>query len=379
VTQAALLHVAVDARSLLCAQPRGEGKSLLRLYQELAHRRPQLRAVLCGDAAARHYRGPLPEGARVVATERLGDRFGLWERLWFPWAARRHGCTLMHCASSSAPPWCGLPMVLTVHDVIPLLFDDGQDARQKQRFASGLRHGLRQARGVICVSECTRADLARTMGVGPETLSVVPWGADRVADADLSAPEAPPRVLVFGGEARRKNTPYALERVIAAARRVPALCATFVGVTSARQRDAVEARLAEAGLAERVELPGYLSDDALARLLRTSSVALYLSEYEGFGLPVVEAIGAGTPVIASDRASIPEVLQGAPGCMALSEPEPIENLIVAVTSDPGARARLLRAQREVVQRFDWARTAELTEQVLDRAAQRRPVATPAAV
>lgn len=270
-------------------------------------------------------------------------------------------------------------MVLTVHDVIPLLFEDGQDSRQKRRFATGLRHGLRQARAVICVSESTRADLARTLGADARALTVIPWGADRVPDSELQEPEAPPRVLVFGGEARRKNTSYALERVIAAAQRAPELCVTFVGITSPRQREMVATRVAKAGLDERVELPGYLSDADLAKLLRTASLALYLSEYEGFGLPVVEAIGAGTPVIASDRASIPEILQNVPGCMALGLPALIEDLIVQVVNDPAAREGLLHAQRQVLPRFDWVRTADLAFDVLDRAAGRRPASVGPAI
>ena len=86
------LTVAVDARSLLCAQPRGEGKSLLRLYEEIVRQRPGVQPVFFGDARAAAFTGRLPAGTRRAGSARFGDRWNLWEDVYFPIAARRAGC-----------------------------------------------------------------------------------------------------------------------------------------------------------------------------------------------------------------------------------------------------------------------------------------------
>ncbi|MDH3461348.1 MAG: hypothetical protein OEM00_10330, partial [Burkholderiaceae bacterium] len=122
-----LIRVGVDARSLLCREPRGEGKSLLRLYQEILSLRPDIDVVFFGDSAAAGFNGRLPRGSRGIVLPSVGNRWNVWEDLLFPLRARLAGCTVMHCTSSGAPRCTLMPMVMTVHDLIPLLFEDGQD------------------------------------------------------------------------------------------------------------------------------------------------------------------------------------------------------------------------------------------------------------
>jgi glycosyltransferase involved in cell wall biosynthesis len=361
------LRVAVDARSLLCSQPRGEGKSLLRLYQEIVRLRPDTKVVLFGDDHARRYEGELPQSARVVALSAVTHRVDLWENFFFPLSARANGCTVMHCTSSGAPALATLPIVMTVHDLIPVVFDDGHDATSQARFTARLNRGVRRARRIVAVSEHTRLDLQARHPSAAAKTEVVHWGSDRV-DRPASPLGSPPSVLLFGGEARRKNTEYSVQRFIAAAARVPALCLTVIGITSASQRALLQAMLDAAGLHDRAEILGFVTEQQLAERLGSAAVLLYLSLYEGFGLPVLEAIGMGLPVIASDRSSLPELLRGAPGLHALDDPIAIEHTLVYLGNDADARADYVRAQQAVLDRFAWSATASRYIEALEAAA-----------
>lgn len=353
----ARLRIAIDARSLLCAHPRGEGKSLLRLYQEISALRPDWEFLFFGDERGAAYRGTLPRGGRAVLVPSLTHRMDLWEDLMFPLRARLAGCRVMHCASSSAPRMVSMPMLLTVHDLIPIVFDDGHDENARSRFARRLGFGMLRADATVCVSENTRSDLLRHFPRCTTPVSVAHWGCESSTDAARQALD-PPTVLIFGGEARRKNTAYSVERFIAAARRVPAMRLELIGITNPAQREGLQSRLAEAGLADRVNVPGFISEADLANTLRRASALLYLSLYEGFGLPILEAISQGIPVLASDRTSLPEILRDTPGAYSLEEPGAIEDALVRISTDPDAHAAMIQSQRSIVQRFRWKDTAE---------------------
>ena len=181
----------------------------------------------------------------------------------------------------------------------------------------------------------------------------------------LVQPPPPPTLLVFGGEARRKNTDFAVDRFIGAASRVPSLRLHLVGIASASQRERLQQRLAAEGLASRVEMPGFVSEAELAQRLQSACALLYPSLYEGFGLPVLEAIGHGVPVLASNLSSLPEILQGVPGSFELSQPLAIEDMLVTLATDPAARLAMARSQRPVMGRFRWADTAARYVQLLE--------------
>ena len=121
----------------------------------------------------------------------------------------------------------------------------------------------------------------------------------------------------------------------------------------------------ERGLAHSVVLPGFISEGELDELFGNATALLYLSLYEGFGLPVLEAIERGVPVIASDRTSIPEVLDGAIGCFPLDNPQAIEQAIMDLATNPGERRRWQSEQGKVLARFDWKETAAQTIRVLE--------------
>lgn len=367
------MRIGVDARSLLCREPRGEGKSLLRLYSEVVDLRPDYEIILFGDESAGEFRGPTPARTKIVPINWPGDRYGLWDEVYFPWAARWHGCSVLHCTSSSGPRWSPLPLLLTVHDLIPVRFHDGHNENVRRRFRRRLEWGVRRAGRVIAVSYNTLTDLeSEFTGVTAKT-TVIPWGCDFVSQPKLPTcrNDERPYLLAFGGEARRKNTTYTLERFAAVADRLPSLRLVIAGINSDAQRRRLLTIADRAGVVNRLEMLGYVSDEKLDTLMRHASALLYLSLYEGFGLPITEAIGYSVPVIASDCSSIPEILGSAPGCHALDRPDRIEQSIVEVVSEPRCRERWIRSQSEQCARLTWRACASRTIEQLDRAASAR--------
>ncbi|MBC7481980.1 MAG: glycosyltransferase family 4 protein [Rhizobacter sp.] len=362
----AALRVAVDARSLLCRHPRGEGKSLLRLYNTVLEQRSDLEVIFFGDSSASGFDRSLPDTIRVVILPTVTSRFNAWENLLFPLGAKIAGCNVMHCTSSGAPWRTLMPMVMTVHDLIPILFEDGQSAGDSKLFFRRLRRGLHQAAVVMTVSNHTCQDLLKTFPMLERRPHVVHWGAEPLIDRSPSAPGVP-TVLVFGGEARRKNTDYTIDRFIGAAKRVPGLRLQLVGISSAIQRTAVQHKIEAAGLTGGVSMIGFVSEALLADMMRNSTLLLYLSLYEGFGLPLVEAIGCGLPVIASDRTSIPEILSSGAGCFDLSNPQAIEDAIVGLCVDARSRKRYAARQAALLPRFDWAVAAQSVLTALETA------------
>lgn len=362
--------IGVDARSLLQEEVRGEGKTLLRLYQSLALVRPEWRARLYGE---RH--GPpyvhTHFDIRVQAIP--GFRWNSWERLLLPLLAARDSVDLLHCSSSSAPPIVGRPFVITVHDIIPLVFDDGQSPEQSRRFEISLRSALRRADAVIAVSESTKRDLVAFFGIQPSRICVIHWGADLPTNiiATGRSDRDPNLVLAFGGDAPRKNTRGLLVAFAAASRSVPSSRLVLVGLSGAKKRFEYQLLAQRLAIQDRVSFEGFVSDDDLTRLYRRATVLLYPSLYEGFGMPIVEAMAEGLPVVASNRASIPEVLAGAGLLADPADEEAMGAALAQVLLDPllGHHHSTLGIAR--ARQLTWERCATLTADVFERVLQRQ--------
>lgn len=371
------MRVGVDARAALAATRRGEGKALLRLYGEISRLRPDWEIFFYG------YPGGQPSGIGNVQ-ERLFDvpgfRFNLWENLALPAYARFDRLDVLHCAGSSAPRFtAGIPVVMTVHDVIPLIYSDGGTPRQVHQFERQIRYGLARASTVIAVSEATKADIVRLFDVQAEKVRVVYWGCDSAgpapdrqkatADSRLDRLGIPRHyVMALGGGAPRKNT----DRLIAAFGRVAQGIAdvdlVLVGADNSQIRDRFKSLAEEAGVGDRIIILGFVDDYDLAELYDNTLCLLYPSLYEGFGLPILEAMTRGAPVIASDRSSIPEVAGSA---ALLIDPEnelALSEALINMLSDETLRNKLAALGRERATRFSWRRTAEATADILEKTA-----------
>ncbi|MGB2892160.1 MAG: glycosyltransferase family 1 protein, partial [Albidovulum sp.] len=274
-----------------------------------------------------------------------------------------------------------VPKLVCIHDTIPerfpeLIFPTRRNFRLWQA-KSWLARA--QARRILTVSEASARDIAEMLHVARDRIDVTTEGADasfrpltdpaRLARARARHGIAPEdRVLTYvGGFNRHKN----VLRLIEAMPRILAACPdarlVIVGrTTGARFWDNVDDLKAgaskDARASERISFTGEVSDADMAELLAASEALVFPSLWEGFGLPAVEAMYCGTPVLASNRGSLPEVVGGAGLFFDPERTEDLAGAAIRLLGEPGLRAFLGRAAEERAVRFTWESSAELTEQ-----------------
>lgn len=376
------MKIGVDARSLLGDRPRGEGKALLRLYTEIALLQPNWKFVFFGvspGAGAQLLTDRIPH-AQTVYFDPPGFRWNSWENFALPLQCLRQHVSLLHAFSSGGPKWCPVPMVLTVHDVIPLLFDDGWTAASVERFRLRLGNGLAQARSIVAVSENTQADILKKFPlVRADRMHVIPWGAPDLLPAcnlDGLVVRQPVRkslgelrrVLVFGGGgAKRKNTAGTLDMFVHVAAACASAVLTFVGVTDAVERARIDEQAQFLGIADRIELRGFLSQAQLDELLASADCLAYLSLYEGFGLPPLEAMALGIPVVASNTSSLPEVVGDAGLLVDPTDALAAARAVLSILNDADLRDRLVLKSLARAKQFNWRTTAHETALILKNA------------
>jgi glycosyltransferase involved in cell wall biosynthesis len=325
-------------------------------YQVLTPHPDRLRAILA-----------LPPSASIVrvapATSVLRIPFGI------PRAVRRNRSDVLH-VSYVAPPLVGCPTVVTVHDLSYLAYPQSLSTRARFILTALVPRSVRRAARVIAVSAFTRQDLVTRYGIPQEQISVVHEAAGpafRVLDAAAVRPlpsgVTAPFVLAVGNLEPRKNLARLIE-AFAVLIRDPAVTATLVLVGQAKRQAASLAGLVEQhGLRERVVFTGFVPEEELVLLYNRAALFIYPSLYEGFGLPPLEAMACGCPVIASNVTAMPEVLGDAAllvdptsaGAMA----EAMRAVLQGDAPTPELRARGLRQAA----RYSWARAAEQTRSV----------------
>jgi glycosyltransferase involved in cell wall biosynthesis len=300
-----------------------------------------------------------------------------WTIVGIPRAATRAAVDLIHAPAYTAPPWAGVPVVLTVHDVSYELHPEWYPYRRDWLRRRFYRSGARAAARILTVSEFSAGEIARAYRIPRERITVTPLGVtpafgphDAGRPHELPAGVAPPFVLHVGDLHERRNLGVALDAVLEARRHgVASLSLVLAGI----DRGVVNglcALAARAGAADALVPLGPVPERALHALYSGAGALVYPSRYEGFGLPIVEAMASGAPVIGSNAAAIPEVLGDAG---ILLDPDDVSGwatAIVSVLSDVGLRERLRAAGKARAATFTWARTARATMDVYRRAAGR---------
>jgi glycosyltransferase involved in cell wall biosynthesis len=278
---------------------------------------------------------------------------------------RAAGARILHCPNFVAPWSVAVPFVVTVFDLSTRLFprDHPLEWRAYERWF--LPERARAAVHVIAISELTRQEAIRSYGIAPERITTVKLGVDRrffkAAAVDKPGPGAQPRLLFPGAPVARKNLDLVL-KAMGAAPPDSALgrsCLEISGAGAERFPDQV-ARIAALGLTARVRWLGQVPLEEMPRVVAAADVCVYPSLYEGFGFPPLEAMAAGTPVVASDAACLPEMLGDAAVLVDPTDVGAFGKAVEAVLGNEEHRARVVAAGREHVKTFTWERTAEHT-------------------
>ena len=274
--------------------------------------------------------------------------------LRLPLLLRRRSPALGHFLHVVPPAWRG-PSVLTVQDLSFERFPELMSRSDGFFFRTFVPRSARRADRVLTGSEWTKRDLVERYGVRPDRIVVTPYGYDAIFRPDGPRREGAPYALFVGALQRRKEPELALR---ALRETDSGLRLVFAGPDRGLESN-LRRQAHELGLAERVEFAGHVPRDELAALYRGAASLVFPSRYEGFGLPVLEAMASGTPVVATRSSSIPEVAGDAAILVDAAADALAEGLERAVAE----RERLAAAGLERAARFSWAETARLTADV----------------
>ena len=363
---------------LLSDEPSGIGRYLFNLLSQRAFRNPAYEHIIAADRRT----------ASIAALERQSSNFRVeilnrpgwlpraarevfWEQVQLPQSRRRLRADLLFVPHISVPLWNSPRVVMVMHDAALFVCSKNYSILTRAYRGAILRLSTQRMPAIITVSQSSKTDILRFLKIKSEKVHVVYSGRGALSSLDQDdrfwapAPDSePPFVLYAGGFGMRKN----LTRLIEAY----AVCIStygirerlvMVGKCNDVGRAAME-QVRKLGLDRRVLFPGYVSDDELRALYRGARATVYLSEYEGFGFPVVESMALGTPVLTSSVSSMPEIAGGAALLVAPSDIAAISRALHAILSDQELRKRLIGRGKIVSSMFSWQNAAERVLEIL---------------
>ena len=333
----------------------------------------RLVSALCSLKAGADYQVIYPSRRNALAKLAF-EQFG------FPRQAANLSADLVHVPYWAPPLTSTLPVVVTVHDLIPLLLPDYRRDFRVRAYTALVSTATKRAAAVLADSAHTAADIAEHLEVAPHLIHVIPLGVDLPPAPSLSPPTdhsdtlqadytLPPRFgLYLGGFDRRKNleTLFAAWRIVHNATGVPLVVAGRLPSPSDSLSPHPTDLMRLTGVSsDAVQFIGPIPEADKIALLTSASVFAYPSRYEGFGLPPLEAMAASTPVVASNAASLPEVV-GDGGLLV--SPDDVVGWATALTNvleDSDLSTRLSLSGRQRAASFTWVKTARMTRDVYE--------------
>lgn len=327
--------------------------------------------------------GPLLRHHPPTLAERARVRVGL---LQASRAAQRYD--VMHACAPSYLPLArlkGRRNVATVFDLTTRKRPDRHTADNVAAWETYYGFVVRHADRVVTLSEASRADITEHLGVAADRIAVTPLAprrgtkhvADSAARRALLAPlgvcenTAAPFVLYAGTLEPRKNLATLVRAFALVGEATPVLRGLRLvlagGTWSGEHADALRRLSGEKGVADRVVMPGYVENDTMNALMSACAVFAYVSHDEGFGMPPLEAMACGAPVVVSNVSSLPEVVGEAGIQVSPRNEQEIAGALHGLLTDPAENARQRALSRARAARFSWERTAAETMRCYEEA------------
>jgi glycosyltransferase involved in cell wall biosynthesis len=281
-----------------------------------------------------------------------------------------HRYDLLHVPGHKLPVLCPCPSVVTIHDLAFMRFPETFKPLHLQRLAWFTRNAARLAGRIIAISQATQRDLCDLLGADESAIDVVHHGVDHAVFRPDGPPESRrlPYILSVGTLQPRKN--YLM--LIRAFKRMCEHRREPVELLIAGQRgwmwEQIEREAKTPPFAERVHLLGFVEDEKLPWLYRGAALVAMPSLYEGFGLPLLEAMACGAPLVASNASCFPEVMGDAGVLLDPQDEEAWAQTMGGLLDDAGKRAALRVSGLQRASGFTWERTARQTLEVYRKAA-----------
>lgn len=300
---------------------------------------------------------PAPVGARHLRVP-LRVVHAAWRSVPFPGARTLAGPVHLVHAVDMVPPPGRVPAVVTIHDVLPLQIPEEYGPRYR-RIAAAQAKAARRGATVIADCEASADAIAEVIGIPREGIAVALLGHREPAADPISAPVEGPYLLAVGALTPRKGFHLLAEAVgRLPAGTPPLLVAGPDGWAGAEVRQ----RIAALGLGDRVQLLGEVSDRQLDGLYRGALLACHPSRAEGFGMPCLEAMRFGVPLLAADIPPVREITGGAARLVPRDDVGALAEALADLLDDESARRALVSAGRARAEDFSWA---TMTDRVVD--------------
>lgn len=374
-------HVILEALQVR-KNPTGTGRVILDLCQALAEQdRGMDFTVLSTEAELfREFRGHPGWRIEECPQARGGSlRKALFTQLQLPGLVKRLKGDLLHCMQFLVPLRCSIPLVATVHDMAWLLFPETIEEPRRSYYRWLVPRSIGRVNAIVTNSQATAADTRRFFPRASDKIQVTPFGTPRWVQGRVrlpltdSVPGSRPFFLFVGTFEPRKNLDRMMKayelflesKEVAAADPVSVPDLVFVGGKGWKD-SSLRSRMEDLSRRGRLQVRDYCGPDALWELYCGAMALVFPSLNEGFGLPVLEAMAAGCPVLTADRSGTAEVA----GDMALLvDPEntaEIAKALCQMAFDPTLRSRLAAAGPDRARQWSWNRTADLTVEVYRR-------------
>ena len=356
----------IDARTATDHFP-GIGRYVVNLSRSLAQIAPDLSISLLHDPSAAATRLTLPSLARVACPI---SPFSIRQQWIVPGLLHRAQATLYHSPYYLMPYCPGVPTVLTCYDFIPLVYPQYFSVTQHLIYRLAHILALQTASVVLAISQATKADLMCYFRVASERIVITPLAADAhftprppTQIATLRQKYALPEryVLYLGSNKPHKNLVRLVEAWGTLDRRSQvADCRLVLAGHWDERYSQTRETVAQLGLQDSVIFVGLAAEDDLPALYSGATLFVFPSEYEGFGLPVLEAMACGAPVACSKTSSLPEVVGDAAILFDPTDTEAIAGSLRRALASPDLRADLRERGLEQAACFSWERVAQET-------------------
>lgn len=371
------MHIAISAH-FWGQTTTGSGQYLHRLVETLSQEYPNLRLTLLAGSshkAATELILP-PDG---VAWEVIKTPFDTQNenlaKLWFeqvgvPRRAQKLGADVLHVPYFAPPLRCSLPLVVTIHDLIPMILPAYRGSRLVRAYTSLVAYAARYADYILADSDASRRDILRLLPLLPERVKTVylaveesfrPQPADVIAELRqrLNLPDH--FALYLGGFDSRKNVAGLLKALAKSQHNWPLVIAGKLPSRDSAFAPDPRRIVQQLGITERVHFTGWIEEEDKAALLAAASLFVFPSIYEGFGLPILEAMACGTATLTSNISSLPELAGDAACLVPPDETNALSKAMDQLMTDDAARATLAARGVAQAKKFSWQRCAAETE------------------
>ncbi|GAB4400574.1 MAG: glycosyltransferase family 1 protein [Anaerolineales bacterium] len=297
----------------------------------------------------------------------------LWEQTFLPVELARRGIDLLHAMAFVTPVFSSVPSVVTVYDVSFALFPESFRPFNRWYLTTMTRRSVRKARAVLAISQNTANDLGRLWGIPRDKIHLAYCGVDDIfrpvpggeVQAFREARGLPAQYILFVGTLEPRKNVVRLVEAFALLKKQGLPHKLVLAGGRGWMYEPIFAAVERLGLESEVVFPGFVPRQELPLWYNGAAVFVYPSLYEGFGLGPLEAMACGTPVVVSDRASLPEVVGDAGLTVPPDDVSALAEAMAAILREPTLAARLRERGLRRARGFTWERTAQATVQAYE--------------